>query len=210
VLAIYPSWWPGLADVFGRRTGGVRIDDNVICGADEKVIYAADWSPLAPPEDPRPDAVDTLDVADLVDERAHGYEAPFPRGGFVTGSVLALADGRTRFDAGRIIPEGLSESFAVRPGAPPGMAALVLRTDGGDAGALRVTVAPRETWSAWRIAPDVGEPPVVDREVAFPARAEGRWHEIHVSLGPVHAGDRVRVYAVRGVLRDFHAWLVRE
>jgi hypothetical protein len=197
VLAIYPSWWPGLADVFGRRTGGVRIDDNVICGADEKVLYAADWSNLAPPGESRPGALDSVDVADLVDERAHDYAAPFPRGGWVVGSVLALADGTLRFDAGRIVPEGLSESFSTRAGMPLGPAVLVLRTDGGDEGTLRVTVVH-------------GERPVADREVTFPARADGSWHEIHVSLGPVDGGDRVRIYAVRGALRDFHTWLIRE
>jgi len=27
VLAVYPSWWRGLADVFGTRFDGVRIDE---------------------------------------------------------------------------------------------------------------------------------------------------------------------------------------
>jgi hypothetical protein len=29
-------------------------------------------------------------------------------------------------------------------------------------------------------------------------------------LGDVHSGSRVRVQALRGSFRDFHAWLVRE
>jgi hypothetical protein len=52
--------------------------------------------------------------------------------------------------------------------------------------------------------------PVADRQAPVPARAEGRWHEIRVPLGPVRGGDRVRLYAVRGTLRDFHLWLLRE
>lgn len=198
VMAVYPAWWPGLADVFGRRTGAVRIEDNVICGDPEKVIYAADWSALAPPGEARPGAIDTLDVGDLVDERAHGYEAPFPRGGWVVGTVLSSPDGTPRFDAGRIVPEGRSESFRVRPGAPSlASAELILRTDGGGEGALRVTV--ERTGEAG--------PTLAEHEAALPTRAEDRWHEIRVPLGPVRAGDRVRLHAVRGALRDFHLWL---
>lgn len=196
VLALYPSWWVGLADVFGRRVDAVRITDNVICGADEKVLYDADWSALAPPDDARAGAFDALDVADLVDERAHDYAFPGPRGGWVVGAVLALPDGRPRFDAGRIVPEGKSESFLIRA-ASHGAARLALRTDGGPAGALRVSVE-----RAGR--------PVAEREVPVPARPEGRWHEVGAPIGDVRGGDRVRVFAVRGAFRDFHAWLLRE
>jgi hypothetical protein len=194
VLALYPSWWQGLADVFGRREYGVRIADNVICGADEKVVYAADWSALGPPEEPREGALDALDVADLVDERAHAYEAPVPRGGWVVGAVLPLPGGAPRFDAGRIVPEGRSESFAVRA---TGRVALVLRTDGGGPGAFRVTV-------------EHAGAAVAGAEVPLPERAGGRWHEVRASLGAVRAGDRVRLEAVRTPLRDFHLWLIRE
>jgi hypothetical protein len=113
----------------------------------------------------------------------------------VVGSVLALADGTPRFDAGRIVPEGRSESFALRPSRGP--STLVLRTDGGDEGALRVTL-------------ERSGAVVTTREVALPMRAAGRWHEIRIVLGDVPSGSRVRVYALRGDFRDFHAWLVRE
>jgi hypothetical protein len=199
VLALYASWWPGLADVFGRRVDAVRIADNVICGDPEKVIYEADWSALAPPGEVREGAVEVLDIADLVDERAHDYEAPIPRGGWVVGRVLPLLDGSPRFDGGRIVPEGRAESFAIRalPAASNGSTALVLRTDGGPAGALRVTV-------------ERSGAVVSLREVELPARADDRWHEIRVPLGPLRGGDRVRVFALRGSFRDFHAWLLPE
>ena len=199
VMALYPSWWPGLADVFGRRLSAVRIEDNVICGADEKVLYAADWSALAPPGEAREGAIDAIDVADLVDERAHDYEGSFPRGGWVVGRVLALGDGAPRFDAGRIVPQGRAESFAIHllPAASNGTAALVLRTDGGGEGAIRVTVERSGTV-------------VATRDAELPARPDDRWHEIHVPLGPVRDGDRVRVFALRTAFRDFHAWLLRE
>jgi hypothetical protein len=196
VLALYPGWWPGLADVFGRPVDAVRITDNIICGAEEKVVYEADWSALAPAGEARAGAFDALDVADLVDERAHDYAFPGPRGGWVIGAVLALPDGRRRFDAGRIVPEGKSETFVTRA-ASPGEAALVLRTDGGPEGALRVSV-------------ERDGRPLVSREVHVPARAADRWHEVRATVGDIRRGDRVRVFAVRGALRDFHAWLLSE
>src|SRR6185437_7388175 len=170
VLALYPSWWPGLADVFGRRVDAVRIEDNVICGADEKVVYTADWSALAPPGEVREGALDELDVGDLVSEREHAYEGSMPRGGWVVGRVLPLASG-PRFDAGRIVPEGRRESFAIRPGAA-GRAALVVRTDGGGEGEARVTV---ERSGAI----------VADLRAVLPERSDDRWHEVRVPLGDV-------------------------
>ncbi len=205
LLALYPSWWPGLADVFGRRIDGVRIDDNVICGADEKVLYEADWSTLAGSAGPgrarenESDEIDEIDVADLVSEAEHGYEAPFPRGGWVVGRVLPLEGGALRFDAGRIVPEGRGESFAIRAhrAGAAGPAALILRTDGGGEGEIRVRV-------------ERGGAAISERSAVLPARADDRWHEVRVVLGEVRAGDRVRVFAARGAFRDFHAWLVRE
>ncbi|APR82006.1 Hypothetical protein A7982_07355 [Minicystis rosea] len=196
VFALYPSWWPGLADVFGHRTDGVRITDNVICGADEKVIYDADWSTLAPADEHRADAVDEIDIADLVDERTHDYAFPKPRGGWVIGATLPLADGRKRFDAGRIIPEGKLESFTIRSdvAAPT---ALVLRTDGGAELALRVIVTRADRT-------------ILERDAVVPPRDEGRWHEARVPLGDVRRGDRVQVLAIHGALRDYHAWIVRD
>src|SRR5690606_10381861 len=83
-LVVYPGWWPGLVDVFGRRVDAVRIDDNVICAAAEKVVYAADWSPL--------EQRAGLDVGDLVDERAFGHDG--------AGAIVARLD-RGLCDAGR-------------------------------------------------------------------------------------------------------------
>ena len=197
VLALYPSWWVGLADVFGRRTEAVRIEDNVICGADEKVIYDADWSALAPPGELRADAVDAVDVADLVDERDHDYVFPGPRGGWVVGAVLALADGAPRFDGGRVVPEGKEESFVIREDVPPGPTVLVLRTDGGPDGLAGVVV-------------ERGGRTVSTAEAALPQRPADRWYELRVPLADARGGDRLRVLALRGALRDFHLWLLRE
>ena len=195
VLAVYPSWWVGLADVFGRRFDGVRIADNVICAAEEKVLYDADLSALAPPREGRPGAVDELDVADLVAEREHAYEVPAPRGGWVVGAVLALADGERRFDAGRVVPQGREERFRVRAGVACGAARLLLRTDGGPPQRIKVAVErERELRS--------------EVEVAVGERPADRWTEVAAPLDDVRGGDVVRVASVMGAFRDFHVWLV--
>lgn len=196
VLAVYPSWWRGLADVFGARTGGVRIEDNVICGAEEKVLYDADFSALAAPGERRAGAVDEIDVADLVEERRHAYGAPVPRGGWIVGAVLATADGARRFDAGRIVPQGREERFVVDEGVSEGAARLILRTDGGPAQGIRVVV-------------ERDERAVAEATAQVPERPADRWSEVGIGLATVRGGDTVRVVSVSGAFRDFHAWIVR-
>ena len=92
VMAIYPGWLPGIATTFGTRIDAVRIDDNVICAADEKVIFTADWRPLDP------DATG-IDLGDVVDERDHDVRG---HGRIVS----AIHDGL--WDAGRTIDGELS------------------------------------------------------------------------------------------------------
>jgi hypothetical protein len=196
VLALYPSWWVGLADVFGRRVDAVRIEGNVICAADEKVVYDADWSTLAPPREGRASAVDELDVADLVSERAHGYEAPFPKGGWVVGAVLGGLDGAPRFDGGRIVPEGHAEAFRVDASVPRGPARLALRTDSPGPVALRIGLERDGVVKS-------------SRDVDVPAVAGAAWGEIEVPFDDVAGGDRVIVLALRGTWRTFHAWVLR-
>lgn len=192
VMAIYPGWFPELARSFGEQMFSVRIEDNVICAAPEKVVYAADWSTLAPSGEARAGAVFELDVADLVDERAHGYTFPRPQAGWVIGATLRDAGGRPRFDAGRIIPQGQNESFLVAPNVERGPATLVLRTDGG--GPITLVIEP--------LGGDT-------RTVEIPARDEVTWFEARVALSAIGGRDRVRITAKQGAWRSFHVWLVR-
>ena len=197
VLALYPSWWPDVVDHFGRRVDAVRITDNVICAADEKVIYEADWSLLAAPEDHRAGVIAVLDVADLVSERAHAYEAPVPRGGWVIGAILAAPGGAARrFDAGRIVPEGREESFRIPADVAGGPATLALRTDGGGAQTLQIVVNRdnREVHAS---------------SIPVPPRPPHAWFEVRAPLPDVAAGDQIRVRAERGVWRSFHTWILR-
>ncbi|MFO0758795.1 MAG: hypothetical protein U0359_20050 [Byssovorax sp.] len=193
VFALYPSWWGGLADVFGKRAFGVKIEDNVICAADEKVVYDADYTALAPPGEERAGAVDAVDVADLVDERAHDLAFSRPHGGWVIGAVLALPDGRPRFDAGRIIPEGKEISFEVQRNVSPGPARLVLRTDGGGPLAIAARAGAREAV-----------------EATSGDRPGERWSEIGLDLPEIRGGERIVIEARKGALRVFSVWLVRD
>ena len=196
VMAIYPSWWPELARSFGRKIDEVRIEDNVICGAPEKVIYEADWSSLEAFGKARAGAVDAIDVADLVDERAHGYVFPRPAAGWVIGAILRDGAGTMRFDAGRIVPEGRAEELTLADRIPPGPATLALRTDGGGPVAIRV-----ETLRGDRV--------LFARNLDLPARDEAAWFEASVAVPDASGGDRVRITAVRSAWRSFHVWILR-
>jgi len=194
LLAVYPSWFPGLMEDFGTRRFSVRIDDNIICGGDEKVVADADWTALE--SDHRRRARMEVDVADLVDERASQYQFPHPKGGWVVGAILLDGEGARRHDAGRIVPEGRSESFVVGPALSEGPAQLVVRTDDGPEIELLIAV-------------HRGADVVEELPVSLPVRPKGRWHESTHRFAHLAAGDLVEVTAVRGTWRSFHYWLDR-
>lgn len=190
LLAVYDGWWGGLVPDFGRRLFAVRIDDNVICGGDEKVVYAADWSTLDEPgASTGADVVDEIDVADLVDERAHGVALPGPGAGWVVASVRDRG-GAPRWDAGRILPPGRALTFTV----------------GGDEPATRLAIrTDRPARAIVERIVDGAATRVVEEPLAAPDA--GRWSEttLAVTAAP---GDRIRLVASGGELRVFHiAWL---
>ncbi len=200
LLALYPNWFPGITGTFGHETARVTIADNVICGGVTKGIYEADWRTLRAPGD-APDesfdgaVLDELDVADVVSEGEHRYESPAPRGGWTLFDVRETGTGTARFDAGRIIPEGQEESFAVTAPARP-YAVLVLRVDESPAEA--------------RVVVDSELAPPVTVPLELPALAtKRRWGLARAVLpAGLRAGDRLHVQTIRGALHDFHAWVV--
>ena len=194
VLAIYPAWWPGLPELFGRAVERVHIDGNVICGADDAWLYAADWSTLEAGSRARPGELDSLDVADLVDEHAHDYRPPV-HGGFAIGSRLALPDGELRWDGGRIIGIGEREDLRIADGLARGPATLVLRTDTLPS-ALAVEVVD-------------GDGTRIRAAVDSQAITAGSWTELSVRLEMVCSGCRLRIGSDREQWRSFHAWLLR-
>ncbi|MDC3952571.1 hypothetical protein KEG38_01885 [Polyangium jinanense] len=191
-MAIYPSWWGDLPGLFGRRLVGVPVVGNVICGGAEKVIYKADWSALDRNGWPRTQRegeriVDDLDVADLVSEKAHGYNFPRPGMGFVVHRVLPEPGQKLRelFDAGRIVPHGQPELAMMN--APKRGGRLVVRTVAGRQAAAEVRVdgrllgkleaRPGPTWTE----------PSIDLPADLPPRfqlaitpVEGEWITYHV------------------------------
>jgi hypothetical protein len=196
LMALYPGWWPGVADVFGERIDAVRIDDNVICAAEEKVILRADWSTLAPPGLASA-AIDRLDVADLVSERAHGFRLPAVGAGYVVAATLELPDGTRRWDAGRTVPASRSLSFRLADSVPNGPAVLQLRIDDGPTRPrLRVEVRRegRAVASVW-LRPPPAQP--------------GKWRSVTTSLTQARAGDRVFVTPEDGEIRVFATSLFR-
>jgi hypothetical protein len=134
LLAIYPSWWGDFPLWFGRRITEVPVHDNVICGGPSKVIYAADWSPLDASARPvtlgtGERVVDELDFADLVNERDHDYRLSRPRVGHVEMKVLGHPERPEvgLWDAGRIVPSDVTESFVLRGLSPSRSARLLVR-----------------------------------------------------------------------------------
>jgi hypothetical protein len=135
LLAIYPGWWSDFPLWFGSRVGEVPVRGNVICGGASKVFYRPRWEPLersgvpfslAPGER----VLDSIDQADLVNEKEHQYALSVKHIGFVFMKLLPNP-ARPRedlWDAARIVPPGVSESFRLQHLAPDKPLVLILRS----------------------------------------------------------------------------------
>ncbi|MEI9941223.1 MAG: hypothetical protein WDO69_28730 [Pseudomonadota bacterium] len=135
LLAIYPGWWSDFPLWFGTRVGEVPVRGNVICGGASKVLYRPRWEPLdrsgvpyslAPGEH----VLDSVDQADLVSEKEHGYALSVKNIGFVFMKLLPnpARPGEDLWDAARIVPPGVSESFRLGHLQPDKPLVLVLRS----------------------------------------------------------------------------------
>jgi hypothetical protein len=193
-LALFPNWFPQTTSRFGAPLFSVTIDDNAISGGNTKTVYRADWSSLRDPRDVPAWAVDEIDVGDVVSERAHGYRFPAPDGGWPTLDVRADDAHPRVFDGGRTLPAHREESFMVHAS---GELALVARWDvDGD----RANDAPELELPSFNLPKRAPLPRADDR-------ARGRWTDVVVSLGAMHAGDRIVVRAGDATLRSHHYWL---
>lgn len=122
LMAIYPGWWNSLPLWFTSEiTARVPVRGNVICGGHTKVVYRSDFSSLDDAERPfgikkEERVVDTLDFADVISERAHGYTLSARASGFVDMKKLPHPENPERdlFDAGRISYPGLVQSFRLK------------------------------------------------------------------------------------------------
>lgn len=149
-LAIFPSWWEALPHWFAERElRRFPAPGNVICGDYEHVLYRADWHLLGTGDDPRlmpagtREVKDTLDVADIISERAHGYDwAPHTKNGWAVMKTLSdpRAPERDMWDAGRRIEPRTHEQFFLGNLTPGKEATLVLRSAPEHAGKVDVII----------------------------------------------------------------------
>ncbi len=190
-LALYPNWFGLITSTFGVELSRVTLTDNLICGGATKVIYRADWSALeASPFSTRTNLIDELDIADIVSEEEHGYVSPVPRGGWTTLEVLADASGARRFDGGRIIPEGASETFVVRNSGNAKRVRVIVRVDANARG-LRIRSTAGTT--AFEMVTPQG----------------GTWREVMATINAPALGDVLTLEATSGPYRNYHVWLTR-
>jgi len=202
IFAIYPSWWGILPVWFGQELMSVTAEDNVGCGATDKVIYAADWKLLNTGDKPsslrnNEVVVDTLDIADLVDERLHNYRFPKRGAGYVELRILADPTDARRdvLDGGRRIPDGGVEQFFLSSNVHAASMRLVVRTAPPYAGVVDVTKDGQAIGS-------------------FAFEPTDRWQELSLSLPePMGPNERAEfAFKVRGTPRwvNYHVWLLAD
>jgi len=150
LMAIYPSWWGDLPLWFGRTVAQVPVRGNVICGGMSKVVYRSDYSSFDGSRWPsrlRPGEriADDIDVADLVSEREQHYRLSPGAIGYVTMKLLPdpLHAEKDLWDAGRIVPPGVSESFRLRATDPKRPFRLIARVAPSEALSIPVSIAGR-------------------------------------------------------------------
>ncbi len=189
-LALYPNWFAVITSRFGVEVDRVTLTDNVICGGPSKVIYRAEWGALDVPHSAPEDVLDEIDIADVVSERAHSYASPAPYGGWTTLEILTDSDGARRFDGGRIIPRGTSESFVLGPNTPRDAPLTIkIRIDDGASG-LRLHHASGTL------------------DLVLTPKTPGTWREATGTFRG-SAGDVVRLEAASGDYRNYHVWIHR-
>ena len=135
LLALYPGWWSDFPLWFGTRVGEVPVRGNVICGGASKVLYRPRWESLDRSGMPYSLAagervLDSVDPADLVSEKEHGYQLSQKHIGFVFMKLLPNPShpGEDLWDASRIVPPGVTESFRLRHLEPEKPLTLLIRS----------------------------------------------------------------------------------
>ena len=195
-LALYPNWFANLSSRFGHEIDRVTIANNVIGGGPTKVIYEADWSALDVPgmSLASNDALaQEVDVAHLSSEREARYVSPQPHGGWTTLDIRDDEHGRRRFDGGRVVPDGASESFVFTPSRGfdrRGPFEIRMRIDDAARG-IRLRRASGATG-----------------ELELAAPTAGVWRIARIRVPQLDAGERLTFEAHGAELRDHHIWVV--
>jgi hypothetical protein len=196
VFAIYPHWFRELPHWFGQRLYAVPAPGNVICAGYEKVVYQADWHLLGTGNTPRSlqrgeNLVATLDVADLISERQAEYVFPHPHAGYVSMRVLPdpHQPQSDMWDAGRLIPDGRSETMKFRALPTGKPLRLLIRTVADED--LKIQV---ETGSFRQSVAVKKQPGWVEVSVPIPAEH-------------VHSEMSFRLTPLAGEWITYHLWL---
>jgi len=182
LLALYPGWWSDFPLWFGTRVGEVPVRGNVICGGASKVLYRPRWESLDYSGVPYSLAtgervLDSVDPADLVSEKEHGYQLSQKHIGFVFMKLLPNPSrpGEDLWDAGRIVPPGVTESFRLRHLEPGKSLTLLIRSapthasdfdilsSGKRAGHVHLT--PHDGWVETRVT--LPPPPESEATIVF-------------------------------------------
>jgi hypothetical protein len=132
-----------------------------------------------------------LDVAYLASEKSAQYVSPQPHGGWTTLDVRKDERGEARFDGGRIIPDGTSESFVFTCTDTHGPWEIRMRID--DAARGITLRGPRGVVGELELAP-----PIADT-----------WRIAKIRVPQLVAGERLTFEAHGGAYRDHHIWVVR-
>jgi hypothetical protein len=146
-IVTFPFVW-GDVNFLGKPVHGAHLLKNLTTMSNDFVVFEQDWTLLHSgdfPENPPPglELGENLDVADLKDEKAHGYiwkEAAERPAGWIFPNTRnffykAVSKGKLVADGGRDV--SLSESFTVtlKPGKP---LCLVARTENRESSAAEV------------------------------------------------------------------------
>ena len=168
LLAIYPGWWGDFPLWFGTRVAEVPVRGNVICGGASKVLYRPRWEPLDQSGvpfslEPGERVLDSVDPADLVSEHEHGYSLSEPQIGQVFMKLLPnpKRPSEDLWDAARVVPPNISESFQLQNLAPDKPLVLLFRSAAtvendfdvympGER-AVRVELKPSDGWRETRV-----------------------------------------------------------
>jgi hypothetical protein len=135
LMALYPGWWGDFPLWFGTRVAEVPVRGNVICGGASKVLYRPRWESLDQSGvpfslEPGERVLDSVDPADLVSEHDHGYTLSEPHIGQVFMKLLPHPKRPTEdlWDAARVVPPGVSESFQLHNLKPEKPLILIFRS----------------------------------------------------------------------------------
>jgi hypothetical protein len=169
----------------------------VICGGSSKVIYAPKWRSLLHSAEPlsllpRFRIADSLDVADVLSERAHQATWSRPAQGYV--SMKLLPDPRDRrvdlWDAGRLISQDMSLDFTLGG----------LKTDNGQ---LLIRVAPPKA-AVFELSVNGQDPLIVSMS------ASDEWQEVRVPLVGLKKISTFSLQAKEGEAQIYHIFLTEE